>query len=132
MPLDGSAPAMVAETSGPRWYFQDGVQVVVPYTGGLPAPYAGGSLQGFGDDRVYLTDDAGEASYSVYGPAGLERRVAIDRAALQIDDLSVAEFVGHMRRIGSPEYLVRFYEEHLSDMPIGETQRPWDRLGVRG
>ena len=128
MPLDGSSPAMVAETSGPLWYFQDGIQVVVPYTGGLPAPYAGGSLQGFRDDQVYVTDDAGEASYSVYGPAGLERRVVIERAPLRIDGLSVTEFVEDMRRIRFPEHLVRIYEEHLSDMPIGETRRPWDRL----
>ena len=40
-----------------------------------------------------MTDDAGEASYSVYGPAGLERRVAIERAPLTIDGLSVTEFV---------------------------------------
>ncbi|MCY3942686.1 MAG: 6-bladed beta-propeller, partial [Gemmatimonadetes bacterium] len=130
MPLDGTAPALLAQTSGPLWYFRDGMQVVVPYTGGLPSPYAGGSLQGFRDDRVYLTDDAGEASYYVYGRAGLERRVVIDRAPLRIDGLSVTEFVEDMRRIRFPEHLVRIYEEHLSDMPIGETRRPWDRLVV--
>ena len=59
MPLDGTAPALVAQTSGPLWYFRDGMQVVVPYTGGLPSPYAGGSLRGFRDDRVYLTDAPG-------------------------------------------------------------------------
>ena len=111
MPLDGSAPTLVSETLGPLWYFQDRQQVVVPYTGVLPAPYAGGSLQGFWDDRVYVTDGAGEASYSVYGPAGLERRVEIDRAPQQIDGFSATMFVEHMRRIRYPESQVRIYEE---------------------
>ena len=130
MPLDGSAPTLVWETLGALWYFHDGMQVVVPYTGILPPPYAGGSLQGFWDDRVYVTDDAGEASYSVYGPAGLERRVEIDRAPRQIDGFSATMFVEQLRRVRFPESRVRIYEEHLPDMPIPEAQRAWDHLVV--
>ena len=130
IPLDGSAPTLVSETPGALWYFQDRQQVVVPYTGVLPAPYAGGLLWGFWDDRVYVTDDAGEASYSVYGPAGLERRVEIDRAPRQIDGFSATMFVEQLRRIRYPESQVRIYEEHLTDMPIPEAQRPWDALVV--
>ena len=130
MPLDGTAPTLVWEAPGALWYFQDRQQVVVPYTGILPAPYAGGSLQGFWNDRVYVTDDAGEASYSVYGPAGLERRVVIDRAPRQIDGFSPTMFVEHMRRRRFPESLLGIYEEHLADMPIPEAQRSWDRLVV--
>ena len=130
MPLDGTAPTLVWEAPGALWYFQDRQQVVVPYTGVLPAPYASGSLQGFWNDRVYVTDDAGEASYSVYGPAGLERRVVIDRAPRQIDGFSPTMFVEHMRRRRFPESLLGIYEEHLADMPIPEAQRSWDRLVV--
>jgi len=129
MPLDGAAPTLVWEAPGALWYFRDGVQVVVPYTGVLPAPYAGGSLWGLRDDRVYVTDAAGEASYSVYGPAGLERRVEIDRAPRQIDDFSASKFVEFLRGVGFPESQVRFYERHLSDMPIPEARRrPWDAV----
>ena len=131
MPLDGTAPTLVWEAPSALWYFRDGVQVVVPYTGVLPAPYAGGSLWGLRDDRVYVTDAAGEASYSVYGPAGLERRVEIDRAPRRIDGFSATEFVEQLRRSPFPESLVRIYERHLSDMPIPEARRrPWDALVV--
>ena len=130
IPLDGTAPALVSVVPGALWYYRDRTQVVVPYTGALPSPYAGGSLHGFGGDRVYVTDDTGEASYSVYGPAGLERRVEIDRAPRKIDGLSATAFVERLRRIPYPEYQVRIYEDHLSDMPIQEAQRAWDRLVV--
>ena len=130
MPLDGTAPTLVAETLGALWYLHDGMQVVVPYTGVLPSPFAGGSLQGFRDDRVYITDDAGEASYSVYGPAGLERRVEIDRAPRRIDGFSATMFVEQLRRSRVAESRVRFYEKHLPDMPIPEAQRDWDALVV--
>ena len=130
MPLDGTAPALVSETPGALWYFRDRTQVVVPYTGILPSPYAGGPLHGFRDDRVYVVDDTGEASYSAYGPAGLERRVEMARAPRTIDGRSTAMFVEHLRRIRFPEYQVRIYEEHLSDMPIPETRRHWDALVV--
>ena len=130
MPLDGTAPALVSKTPGALWYLRDGMQVVVPYTGILPSPYAGGSLQGFWDDRVYVTDHTGEASYSVYGPAGLERRVEIDRAPRRKDGFSATMFVEQLRRSRVPESRVRFYEEHLPDMPIPEAQRPWDALVV--
>ena len=122
MPLDGTAPALVAETPGALWYLHDGMQVGVPY--------AGGSLQGFRDDRVYIADDAGEASYSVYGPAGLERRVEIDRAPRRIDGFSATMFLEQLRRSRAAESRVRFYEEHLPDMPIPEAQRDWDILVV--
>ncbi len=131
MPLDGTAPTLVWKAPSALWYFRDGVQVVVPYTGVLPAPYVGGSLWGLRDDRVYVTDAAGEASYTVYGPAGLERRVEIDRAPRRIDDFSASKFVERLRGIPLPESRVRFYERHLSDMPIPEAQRrPWDALVV--
>ena len=93
MSLDGTAPTLVSQTPGPLRYFHDGLQVAVPYTGGLPSPYADGSPAGFWDDRVYVTDKTGEASYSVYGPAGLERRVEIERAPRRIDGFSATEFV---------------------------------------
>ena len=129
MPLDGTAPALVSETPGALWYYRDAVQVVVPYTGILPSPYAGGPLQGFADDRVYVTDGSGEASYSVYGPTGLERRVEIERTPRRIDGLSEAVFLERMRN-RLPESHLRIYEDHLSDMPIPEAKRPWDALVV--
>ena len=122
MPLDGTAPTLVAETLGALWYLHDGMQVGVPY--------AGGSLQGFRDGRVYITDDAEGASYSVYGPAGLERRVEIDRAPRRIDGFSATMFFEQLRRSRAAESRVRFYEEHLPDMPIPEAQRAWDALVV--
>ena len=122
MSLDGAAPTLVSQTPGPLWYFHDGLQVEVPYTGGTPAA--------FRDDRVYVTDETGEASYSVYGPAGLERRVEIERAPRRIYGFSATDFVGYLRRGRSPESHVRIYEEHLSEMPIPEAQRAWDRLVV--
>lgn len=128
MPLDGSAPALMWETLGALWYFRDDEQVVVPYTGGLPAPYAGGSIWGLRADRVYVTDAAGEASYSVYGPGGLERRVEIDRAPSQVDGFSAAAFVERLRGRVTGDQL-RIYEGHLSDMPIPEARRrPWDAV----
>ena len=132
IPLDGTAPALVAKTPSALWYFRDERQEVVPYTAPiLPPPYDGGSLQGFRDDRVYVTDHAGEASYSVYGPAGLERIVRIDRAPVQTDGFSATMFVEQLRRARFfSESRVQFYEEHLSDMPIQEALRAWDRLLV--
>ena len=129
MPLDGTAPALVSETPGALWYFRDEMQVVVPYTGVLPSPYAGGPLHGFAEDRVYVTDGSGEASYSVYGPTGLERRVEIERTPRRIEGLSEAVFLERMRN-RLPESHMRIYEEHLSDMPIPEVQRHWDALVV--
>lgn len=122
MPLDGTAPALVSQTPGALWYFHGGAQVVVPH--------ADGSLRGFRDGRVYVTDHTGKASYSVYGPAGLERRVEIDRAPRRIDGLSATEFVEQLRRVRASESRVEFYEKHLSDMPIPEAQRAWDALVV--
>ena len=131
MPLDGTAPTLAWEAPGALWYFRDGLQVVVPYTGRLPSPYAGGSLRGFWDNRVYVTDDAGEASYSVYGPAGLQRRVEINRAPRQVDGFSATRFVELLRGSFPESPRVRIYEDHLSDMPIPEAQRrPWDALLV--
>jgi len=130
MPLDGTAPTPVSKTPGPLRYFHDGLQVEVPYTGGLPSPYADGSPAGFRDDRVYVTDKTGAASYSVYGPAGLERRVGIERAPRRIDGFSATGFVEYLRRRRYPESRVRIYEEHLPEMPIPEAQRAWDRLVV--
>lgn len=130
IPLDGAAPTLVSQTPGPLWYFHSGVQVVVPYTGILPQPYAGGLLYGFWDDRVYVTDHAGEASYSVYGPAGLERRVEVDRAPRHIDGFSATAFVEHMRRSRVSESRLRIYEKHLPEMLIPKAQRAWDRLVV--
>ena len=130
MPLDGTAPALLWEAPSVLWYFRDGTQVVVPFTGRLPSPYAGGSLRGLWDDRVYVTDDAGAASYSVYGPTGLERRVEVEREAQQVDDFSATTFVERLRgRL--PESSVRIYENHLSAMPVPDAvRRPWDRLLV--
>ena len=122
MRLDGTAPTLVAETLGPLWYFQNNRQYVVPYTDG--------PLRGFWDDRVYVTDDAGEVSYSVYGPSGLERRADIERATRRIDDSSAKMFVERLRRSRAPESRVRFYEKHLPDMPIPEAGRAWDALVV--
>jgi len=132
IPLDGTAPALVSKTPSALWYFRDEGQEVVPYTAPiLPPPYDGGSLQGFRDDRVYVTDHAGEASYSVYGPAGLERSVRIDRAPGQTDGFSATTFVEQLRRAGFfSESRVQFYEKYLSDMPIREARRAWDRLVV--
>ena len=130
MPLDGKAPNLVLEAPGALWYFRNGTSVVVPYTGLLPPPYAGGLLFGFWDDRVLVTDDAGEASFSVYGPAGLERRVEIDRAPRQIDGFSATMFVEQLRRFRLPESSLEIYEKNLSDMPIPKAQRPWDALVV--
>ena len=132
IPLDGTAPALVSKTPGALWYFRDGGQEVVPYTAGIfPPPYDGGSLQGFRDDQVYVTDHAGGASYSVYGPAGLVRRVEIARAPGRTGGFSATTFVEQLRR--SPffsESRVQFYEEHLSDMPVREAQRAWNGLVV--
>jgi len=132
IPLDGTAPALVAKTPSALWYFRDERQEVVPYTAPVfPPPYDGGSLQGFRDDRVYVTDHAGEAAYSVYGPAGLERSVQIDRAPGQTDGFSATEFVEQLRRARFfSESRVQFYEKYLSDMPIQEARRAWDRLVV--
>ena len=120
MPVDGTAPTLVSMTLGALWYFRDGGQVTVPF--------ASGSRPSFGDDRVYVIDGVGEASYSVYGPAGLERRVEIDRPRRQIDDRSVTKFLEDRRGGRYPESLLRIYEEHLSDMPIPEARRYWDGL----
>ena len=120
MPVDGTAPTLVSMTLGALWYFRDGRQVTVPF--------ASGSRPGFGDDRVYVIDGVGEASYSVYGPAGLERRVEIDRPRRQIDDRSVTKFLEDRRGGRYPESLLRIYEEHVSDMPIPEARRYWDGL----
>ncbi len=130
LPLDGAAPALVTESPGALWYFRDGTQVVVPYTGILPLPYGGGPLHGFRDDRIYVTDHAGGASYSVYGPAGLERRVEIDRAPRRIDGFPATTFLEHLRRSRVPESRVSFYEEHLAEMPIPGARRAWERLVV--
>lgn len=121
IPLVGAAPTLVSKSPGVLWYFRDGNQVGVPY--------AGGSLTGFRNDRVYVTDGTGTASYSVYGPAGLERRVEIERAPRRLDGTSTTMFVETMRR-RAPESLLRTYEEHLDDMPIPEAQRHWDALVV--
>lgn len=120
MPVDGTAPTLVSKTLGALWYFRDGRQVTVPF--------ASGSRPGFGDDQVYVIDGAGEASYSVYGPAGIERRVEIDRPPLRIDDRSVTKFLEDRRGGRYPESLLRIYEEHLCDMPIPEARRYWDAL----
>lgn len=130
MPLDGRVPNLVWEAPGALWYFQDGRSVVVPYTGNLPPPYAGGLLFGFWDDRIYVTDDAGEASYSVYGPAGLERKVEMDRAFRQADDFSATMFVEHMRQRRFPESSLEIYEDQLTDMPVPKARRAWDALVV--
>lgn len=130
IPLDGAVPILVAETPSALWYFHGRVQVVVPYTGILPPPYDGGSLQGYRDDRVYVTDHAGGTSYSVYGPAGLERRVEIKRAPRRIDHFSATAFVEQLRRSRFSESRVRSYEKHLSDMPIREARRAWDYFVV--
>ncbi|MCE2399080.1 MAG: hypothetical protein J4F34_08665 [Gemmatimonadetes bacterium] len=120
MPVDGTAPTLVSMTLGALWYFRDGRQVTVPF--------ASGSRPSFWDDRVYVIDGVGEASYSVYGPAGLERRVEIDRSRRQIDDRSVTKFLEDRRGGRYPESLLRIYEEHVSDMPIPEARRYWDGL----
>ena len=120
MPVDGTAPTLVSMTLGALWYFRDGGQVTVPF--------ASGSRPSFWDDRVYVIDGVGEASYSVYGPAGLERRVEIDRPRRQIDDSSVTKFLEDRRGGRYPESLLRIYEEHVSDMPIPEARRYWDGL----
>ena len=130
MPLDGEPPNLVWKAPGALWYFQDGMSVVVPYTGNLPPPYAGGSSFGFWDDRIYATDDAGESSYSVYGPAGLERKVEIDRVFRQASDFSATLFVEYMRQRRFPESLLEIYEDHLADMPIPNAHRAWDALVV--
>ncbi|MYA63672.1 MAG: hypothetical protein F4139_00320 [Gemmatimonadetes bacterium] len=122
MPLDGTAPVLVMETLGALWYFHDGTPVSVPF--------AGGPRLGFRDDRVYMVDNTGEVSYSVYGPAGLERRAEIDRAPLQVDAASRAMFLERIRRGGVPASHARIYEEHLSDMPIPDAQRHWDAVVV--
>lgn len=122
MPLDGTAPALLMETLGALWYFHDGTPVSVPF--------AGGPRLGFRDDRVYVVDNSGEASFSVYGPAGLERRVEIGRASLQVDGASRAMFAERIRRAGYSASQLRIYEEHLSDMPIPEAQRHWDAVAV--
>lgn len=90
MPLDGAAPTLVSETPGALRYFRDEGQVAVPFAGGSPL--------GFRDDRVYAIDGVAVASYSVYGPTGLERRVEIDRPPLQVDERSVTEFLEDRRR----------------------------------
>lgn len=120
MPLDGTAPTLVLKTLGGVFYFHDGESVAVPFSGGSP--------RGFRDDRVYAIDAVGEASYSVYGPAGLERRVEIDRPPRRIDDHAVTMFLEGMRRSPVPDSQLRIYEEHLSDMPIPEARRHWDYL----
>ena len=120
MPVDGTAPTLVSMTLGALWYFRDGRQVTVPF--------ASGSRPSFWDDRVYVIDGVGKASYSVYGPAGLERRVEIDRSRRQIDDRSVTKFLEDRRGGRYPESLLRIYEEHVSDMPIPEARRYWDGL----
>ena len=120
MPVDGTSPTLVSQTLGALWYFRDGRQVSIPF--------ASGSRPGFRDDRVYVIDGAGEASYSVYGPAGLERRVEIDRPPRRVDDRSVTMFLEARRRGPFPEALLRIYEDHLSDMPIPEARRNWDGL----
>ena len=120
MPVEGTAPTLVSKTLGALWYFHDGTQVTVPF--------ASGSRPGFRDDRVYAIDGVGEASYSVYGPGGLERRVEIDRPPRQIDDHAVTMFLEGMRRSPVPDSQLRIYEEHLSDMPIPEARRHWDYL----
>ncbi|MYG80718.1 MAG: hypothetical protein F4187_02610 [Gemmatimonadetes bacterium] len=120
MPLDGTAPTLVSKTLGALYYFHDGQSVAVPFAGGSP--------RGFRDDRVYAIDGVGEASYSVYGPAGLERRVVIDRPPRRIDDRAVTMYLEGMRRSPLPESLLRIYEEHLSDMPIPEARRHWGDL----
>ena len=120
--LDDAAPTLVSKSPGALWYFRDGNRVGVPY--------AGGSRTGFWNDRVYVTDGTGTASYSVYGPAGLERRVEIERAPRRLDGSSATMFVESMRRWRASESLVRTYEEHLDDMPMPEVQRHWDALLV--
>ena len=121
IPLDGAAPTLVSKSPGALWYYRDGNQVGVPY--------AGGSRTGFWNDRVYVTDGTGTASYSVYGPAGLERRVEIERAPRRLESSSATIFVESMRR-RAPESLVRMYEEHLDEMPMPDAQRHWDALLV--
>ena len=120
MPLDGTSPTLVSKSLGALWYFRDGGQVGVPF--------ASGSRLGFRDDRVYVIDGVGEASYSVYGPAGLERRVEIDRPPRRIDERAVTMFLESMRRGPNPESRVRIHEDLLSDMPMPEAQRHWDDL----
>lgn len=120
IPVDGTAPTLVSKTLGTLWYFHD--------EGSVPVPFAGGSPLGFRDGRVYAIDGVGEASYSVFGPAGLERRVEIDRPPRQIDESSVTKFLEDGRRGPFPESMLRIYEEHLSDMPIPEAQRHWISL----
>ena len=66
----------------------------------------------------------------MYGQAGLERRVEIERAPRRIDGFSATEFVEYLRRDRHPESRVRVYEDHLPEMPIPEAQRAWDRLVV--
>ena len=130
MPLDREPPNLVWKVPGALWYFQDGMSVVVPYTGNLPPPYAGGLIFGFWDDRIYVTDDAGESSYSVYGPAGLERKVEIDRGVRQANDFSATLFVEYMRQRRFPESSLEIYDDHLGDMPIPNAHRAWDALIV--
>ena len=77
-----------------------------------------------------MTDGTGAAAYSVYGPAGLERRVENERAPRRLDGSSATMFVESMRRRRAPESLVRVYEEHLHAMPMPEAQRHWDALVV--
>lgn len=120
MPVEGTAPTLVSKTLGALWYFRDETQVTVPF--------ASGSRPGFRDDRVYAIDGVGEASYSVYGPGGLERRVEIDRPPRQIDERSVTRFLEARRRGPYPQSQLRIYEDHLSDMPIPEARRYWDGL----
>ena len=130
IPLENGGPTLIASTLGALWYFSDGMQVTVPYTGLLPPPYGGGVAYGFRDDRVYVTGDSGGASFSVFGPGGLERRVELDREPRRIDEFSATRFVEHMRRVRLPESRVRFYEEHLPEMPIPETASVWERIVV--
>lgn len=58
MPLDGTAPTLVWEAPSALWYFRDGVQVVVPYTGVLPGRRRSGDAGAPPDDRTWDVFDA--------------------------------------------------------------------------
>lgn len=115
---DGSPPRLVAEAEGGAFYYHSFRSVIVPFSAG--------ARMAFRDDRAVLTDPAGGPSFTVWGANGVERRVAVRRERQRVEDSDIRNYLDYLEQAGWPESSMRFYEQHMSDMPIPFERPVWE------
>jgi hypothetical protein len=115
---DGPPPRLVAEAKGGIFYYHSFRSVIVPFSSG--------SRMAFTGDRTVLTDPDGGPSFTVWSANGLERRVDVRREPERVEDSDIRDYLDWLEQSGWNESSIRFYELHISDMPVPQQKPAWE------